>query len=204
MMGMCSSLCVTANPLESLHVFFSCLQCILQRIACERDVARSKLGQTRKKHGFAARARVARWAGRRPDNFPKLTGIRLAAWQVQAQTGEESMAIRSFQRSIRFTKNEWDAVVEAAEKAGMAPGSFVRKAAARAAADDLYLYGGGLTPKLAELIKRTFRGVHLLAYLKHEELGAAGAVEDFRKAADAAQDAQDDTLGPPDSSDNSR
>ena len=34
----------------------------------------------------------------------------------------------------------------------------------------LYLYGGGLTPKLPDLIKRTFRGVHLLAYLKHEEL----------------------------------
>ena len=75
------------------------------------------------------------------------------------------MAIKSFQRSIRFTQNEWDAVVEAAEKAGTSPGSFVRKAAARAAADDLYLYGGGLTPELAELIKRTFRSVHLLAYL---------------------------------------
>ena len=60
------------------------------------------------------------------------------------------MAVRSFQRSIRFTNNEWDAVVEAAERAGIAPGSFVRKAAARAAADDLYLYGGGLTPELAE------------------------------------------------------
>ena len=33
------------------------------------------------------------------------------------------MAIRSFQRSIRFTNNEWDTVVEAAEKAGIAPGS---------------------------------------------------------------------------------
>ena len=63
------------------------------------------------------------------------------------------MAIRSFQRSTRFTNNEWDAVVGAAEKAGITPGSFVRKAAARAAADDLYLYGGGLTPELAELIQ---------------------------------------------------
>ena len=41
------------------------------------------------------------------------------------------MAIRSLQRSIRFTKNEWDAVVEAAEKAGIIPGSFVRKAVNR-------------------------------------------------------------------------
>ena len=72
------------------------------------------------------------------------------------------MAIRSFQRSIRFTKNEWDTVVEAAEKAGITPGSFMRKAAARTAADDLYLYGGGLTPELAELIERTYRGIYLL------------------------------------------
>ena len=100
------------------------------------------------------------------------------------------MAVRSFQRSIRFTKNEWDAVVEAAEKAGMRPGSFVRKAAARAAANDLYLYGGGLTPELAELIKRTFRGIHLLAYLKHEELAASGTTEEFERAAKAAQQVQ--------------
>ncbi len=71
-------------------------------------------------------------------------------------------------RSIRFTKNEWDAVVEAAEKAGITPGSFVRRSAARVAADDLYLYDGGLTPELAELIEKTFRRVHLLAYLKEE------------------------------------
>ena len=106
------------------------------------------------------------------------------------------MAIRSFQRSIRFTEREWNAVTEAAEKAGTTPGGFVRKAAARAAADDLYPYGGGLTPELAELIKRTFRGVHLLAYLKREELGAVDRDEDFRRAADAAQVAQVETLGP--------
>ena len=35
---------------------------------------------------------------------------------------------------------------------------------------------GGLTPKLPELIKRTSRGVHLLAYLKHEELMQMGRV----------------------------
>ena len=33
-----------------------------------------------------------------------------------------------------------------------------------------YLYGGGLTSELAELIKRTFRNVHLLASLKRQEL----------------------------------
>ena len=105
------------------------------------------------------------------------------------------MAIRSFQRSIRFTKNEWDAVVEAAEKAGIAPGSFVRNAAARAAADDLYLYGGGLTPELAELIKRTFRGVHLLAYLKRDELDGSDRKDLFDRAAVDARAAQDRTLG---------
>ena len=105
------------------------------------------------------------------------------------------MAIRSFQRSIRFTKNEWDTVIEAAEKAGITPGSFVRKAAARAAADDLYLYGGGLTPELAELIKRTFRGVHLLAYLKQEELDASDRKTLFDRAAEEARIAQNKALG---------
>ena len=105
------------------------------------------------------------------------------------------MSIRSFQRSIRLTKNEWDTMVEPAEKAGINPGSFVRKAAARAAADDLYLYGGGLTPDLAELIKRTFRGVHLLAYLKQEELDASDRKTLFDSAAVDARAAQDRTLG---------
>ena len=105
------------------------------------------------------------------------------------------MAIRSFQRSIRFTENEWDAVVEAAEKAGLAPGSFVRKAAARAAADDLYLYGGGLTPELAELIERTFRGVHLLAYLKREEFSGSDRGALFDRAAEDARAAQIKALG---------
>ena len=104
------------------------------------------------------------------------------------------MTTKSFQRSIRFTKNEWDAVIEAAEKAGITAGAFVRKAAARASADDLYLYGGGLTPELAELVKRTFRGVHLLTWLKREELGRAGGEEDFRNAVEAAKIAQSETL----------
>ncbi len=105
------------------------------------------------------------------------------------------MAIRSFQRSIRFTKNEWDAVVEAAEKAEIAPGSFVRKAAARAAADDLHLYGGGLTPELAELIERTFRGVYLLTYLKQEELDGSDRETLFDRAAEEARIAHNKTLG---------
>ena len=105
------------------------------------------------------------------------------------------MAIRSFQRSIRFTKNEWDTVVEAAEKAGITPGSFVRKAAARAAADDLYLYGGGLTPELAELIERTYRGIYLLTYLKQEELEASDRKSLFDRAAEEARIAQNRVLG---------
>lgn len=71
----------------------------------------------------------------------------------------------------------------------------MRKAAARAAADDLYLYGGGSTPELAELIKRTFRGVHLLAYLKREELDGSDRKDLFHRAAADARVAQDKTLG---------
>ena len=106
------------------------------------------------------------------------------------------MVNKSFQRSIRFTKNEWDAVVEAAEKAGMNPSSFVRKAAARAAADDLYLYGGGLTPELAALIERTFRGVYSLTWLKREELEGKGKGEAFSRAVASAVIAQDETMKP--------
>ena len=105
------------------------------------------------------------------------------------------MAIRSFQRSIRFTEREWDAVIEAAEKAKLSPGAFVRRAAARAAEDDLGLDGRGLTPELAELIKRTFRGVHLLAYLKREELIELGRENELDGAAEAAKIAQAETLG---------
>jgi len=105
------------------------------------------------------------------------------------------MAIRSYQRSIRFTNNEWDAVIEAAEKAGIAPGSFVRKAAARAAADDLYLYGGGLTPELADLIRRTHRAVHLLTYVKREELAGSKRGELFDRAAEDAHAIQIEVLG---------
>ena len=46
---------------------------------------------------------------------------------------------------------------------------------------------GALTPELAELIKRTFRGVHLLAWLKRKKLDRAGNEEDFRRAAEAAK-----------------
>ena len=105
---------------------------------------------------------------------------------------------------MRFTKNEWDAVVEAAEKAEITPGSFVRKAAARAAADDLYLHGGGLTPELAELIKLTFCGVYLLIYLKQEELDGSDREMLFDRAAEDARIAQNKTLGSPESSRNSR
>jgi len=77
----------------------------------------------------------------------------------------------------------------------MSPGSFVRKAAARAAADDLYLYGGGLTPELADLIKQTFRGVYLLAYLKRDELDGSDRKDLFGRAVADARTAQDETLG---------
>ena len=109
------------------------------------------------------------------------------------------MATRSFQRSIRFTNNEWDAVIQAAEKAGLTPGAFVRRAAARAAADDLYLYGGGLTPELAEVIKRTFRGMHFLAWLRHGELSAEGREDDLEDAVEAARSELAELLGETDS-----
>ena len=113
------------------------------------------------------------------------------------------MAKISFQRSIRFTKAEWDDVVDAAEKAGLTPSTFVRRAAARAAAEDLHVEGGGLTPELAELVKRTFRGVHLLTYLKREELDGSGMGTLFDRAAEDARSAQGKAFGTPPSGETS-
>ena len=64
----------------------------------------------------------------------------------------------------------------------------------------LYLYGGGLAPKLPDLINRAFRGVHLLPYLKREELMQIGRSEDFESAAEDARTVQHVTLGPNDES----
>ena len=105
------------------------------------------------------------------------------------------MPPRTMPHSIRFTKEEWTNVRAAAERHDMMPGAFVRAAAARAAAEDLGLDGARLTPELIELLKRTFRGIHLLAYLKRQELAGQERDEDFRAAADNARLAQDETLG---------
>ena len=105
------------------------------------------------------------------------------------------MGTPRFQRSIRFSQSEWDAVCEAAERRNMKPAEFVREAAAGVAAREIDLDEGKLTPALVEMIERTFRGVHLLAYLKHEELAALGRQEDFRRATEAGQIAQEETLG---------
>ena len=56
-----------------------------------------------------------------------------------------------------------------------------------------------MTPELIELVKRTFRGVHLLAFLKREELAELGKEEDIKRAAEAAKVAQSNTLGAEDS-----
>ena len=106
------------------------------------------------------------------------------------------MAVQRSQRSIRFSDDEWDVVVRAAERNDVTPGAFVRETATRAAAENLDLSDAQLTPELIELVKRTFRGVHLLAYLKREELEAADRGENFGRAAEAARIAQAETFGP--------
>ena len=104
------------------------------------------------------------------------------------------MAKPRFQRSIRFSQSEWNAICEAAERRNMKPAEFVREAAAGVAAREIGLDDGKLPPALVEMIERTFRGVHLLAYLKHEELAALGRQEDFRRATEAGRIAQAETL----------
>ena len=104
------------------------------------------------------------------------------------------MAQPRFQRSIRFSEDEWNAVLEAAERRHMKPAEFVREAAARVAAREIDLDDGRLTPELIELIMRTFRGVHLLSYLKRDELAARGKDNDFERATEAGWIAQSETL----------
>ncbi len=105
------------------------------------------------------------------------------------------MAVQRSQHSIRFSDDEWDVVVRAAERNDVTPGAFVRETATRAAAENLDLSDARLTPELIELVKRTFRGVHLLAFLKREELAELGKADDIERAAKAAKVAQSDTLG---------
>ena len=106
------------------------------------------------------------------------------------------MAVKRYPHSIRFSEDEWRSVVEAAERHELTPGEFVRGAAARVAAENLHLDRPQLTPELIDLIKRTFRGVHLLAFLKRLELSRDGAEDAFREAVEAARIAQAETLHP--------
>ena len=99
-----------------------------------------------------------------------------------------------FQRSIRFSEDEWNAVCEAAERRYLKPAEFVREAAAGVAAREIGLDNGRLTPELIELIERTFRGVHLLTCLKRAELAARGKEDDFERATEAGWIAQSETL----------
>ncbi len=105
------------------------------------------------------------------------------------------MAVRTYPHSIRFSSDEWRAVTQAAERLDMMPGAFVREAAARAATQGFDLDESRLTPELIELFKTTFRGVHVLAYLKRQELVELDKLEDFETAVEHARSLQDETLG---------
>ena len=107
---------------------------------------------------------------------------------------ENPMAARTYPHSIRLSQNEWRAVYGAAERPDMKPGAFVREAAARAAAEDGGHSYARLTPELIDLLKKTFRGVQLLAYLKREELEELERLEDFENAAEAARSEQEETF----------
>lgn len=104
------------------------------------------------------------------------------------------MPVKRHPHSIRFSQEEWESVSRAAARDEIAPGEFVREAAVRVAAENDGLTDAPLTPELIELIKKTFRGVHILAYLKREKLHLAGGQEQFKRAVTAAQTAQSETL----------
>ena len=91
--------------------------------------------------------------------------------EIRAHKSRENpMAVRTYPHSTRFSQNEWGAVTNAEERLDMMPGAFVREATARAAAEKGGLAEARLTSELINLLKKTFRGVQLLANLKREEL----------------------------------
>ena len=104
------------------------------------------------------------------------------------------MPVKRHPHSIRFSQEEWESITRAAARHEIAPGEFVREAAGRVAAEKNGLAEVQLTPELIKLIKTTFRGVHVLAYLKREQLDRAGEQERFKRAVSVAQTAQLDTL----------
>ena len=104
------------------------------------------------------------------------------------------MPVKRHPHSIRFSQEEWDSISRAAARHEIAPGEFVREAAGRVAAEKNGSIGVQLTPELIELMKRTFRGVHVLAYLKREQLVQSGRQDEFDSAATAARTAQSATL----------
>ena len=104
------------------------------------------------------------------------------------------MPVKRHPHSIRFSREEWESISRAAARYEIAPGEFVREATVRVAAEDNGLSDVQVTPELIELIKTTFRGVHVLAYLKREQLERTGEQKRFQRAVQAAQTAQSDTL----------
>ena len=109
------------------------------------------------------------------------------------------MPVKRHPHSIRFSRDEWESITRAAAQHEIAPGEFVREAAGRVATEKNGLSDVQLTPELIELIKKTFRGVHMLAYLKREQLHLAAEQEGFSRAVQAAQAAQLETLSGSDS-----
>ena len=81
----------------------------------------------------------------------------------------------------------------------IAPGEFVREAAMRVARRGKRTVRRPVTPELIELLKRTFRGVHVLAYLKRQELAHTVEQDRFERAATAAKAAQSEIFTPSDS-----
>lgn len=109
------------------------------------------------------------------------------------------MPTKRHPHSIRFSQEEWERIAQAAARHEIAPGELVREAAVRVAAEKNGLTDVHLTPELIEFIKKTFRGVHVLAYLKRQELHRAGEQEGFTRAVRAAKTAQLETLSASDS-----
>ncbi|MCY4541036.1 MAG: hypothetical protein OXB95_01375 [Rhodobacteraceae bacterium] len=153
----------------------------------------------RKKHGVAARRQVGLWIGETapwPSEIARQRGARRSS--VGLEQGREPWQTRA--SSARSAGSRKTSGTRTSRRLESLLARSCARPAARTAADDLHHYGGGLTPKLAELIERTYRGVNLLTYLKQEKLVGSDRKTLFDRAAEEARITQIKALGVDDES----
>ena len=106
----------------------------------------------RSKAGGPARGSAGARCGKAPRSAGRQSIISrpTSPWNQQRDPEPERQRHHNPTRMVPMSgsRKRVDAIVEAVEKAGSTPGSFVHSAVSWAATNDLQLYGGGSTPEL--------------------------------------------------------